>query len=129
MCIGDRVVRARAATVQHSTKPEGVLRGLSGAAGCVRFGVFTGRSGFVGATPELHVARDARGAGTEAVAGLPPRRGLELAGAPLFPPHETALRAPRPLVHPSRAPPPPFAGDVLFPGEPLFSNPRLPMRR
>jgi isochorismate synthase len=114
----EKVVMARAAVVQHGTRPEGVLRGLSGAAGCVRFGVVTGRSGFVGATPELLVARDARGARTEAVAGSEPRRGFDLAEASRLLLREKDLREHRLVVEAIRAHLAPFAGELVSPDEP-----------
>jgi menaquinone-specific isochorismate synthase len=114
----EKVVMARATSVEHRTTPECVLRGLSGATGCVRFGILAGSDAFVGATPELLVARDARGARTEALAGSEPRRGFDLFEASRLLVREKDLREHRLVVEAIRAHIEPLSTEVTCPSEP-----------
>ncbi len=75
----EKVVVARALELDGAPSPERVLRRLRGAERCVRYGFVAGDAAFIAATPELLVARDARGARTEALAGSEPRRGHDAA--------------------------------------------------
>lgn len=75
----EKVVVARRATVQGAHDAGRVLSRLAGTAGCVRYGMVTPDASFVGASPEVLVAADARGIRTEAVAGTEPRRGADFA--------------------------------------------------
>lgn len=75
----EKVVVARRALVQGAHDAGHVLARLVGTAGCVRYGLITRDASFVGASPEVLVAADARGIRTEAVAGTEPRRGADFA--------------------------------------------------
>lgn len=75
----DKVVLARAVSIESDATASGVLAELEEVAGAVRYCVRRGAAAFVGATPELLIKVQDGEVRTEAVAGTEARRGQELA--------------------------------------------------
>ncbi|MFO0555250.1 MAG: chorismate-binding protein [Polyangiaceae bacterium] len=73
----EKVVAARVLSLREAPPAGRVLDKLAGARGSVRFGLLESGRAFVGASPELLVAREGRALHTEALAGSEPRRGRD----------------------------------------------------